>query len=131
LKKKLTENVNNFHDLYNQGKYRQIYSEIDDELKTRFTEQQFVSYLKSVKNDVGEIKVTPLISIKDELKDGVKRIWSERTKYSNSDLISTTITIYVEKIEWNVKDNEAKMTNYEVFKLCNKPCILANGTALR
>jgi hypothetical protein len=130
VEKMLADSVNNFHILFNQEKFKEIYLGMDDELKNRFTEQQFVSYLEVVKNDIGEINTKPLISIKDDLKDGVKRFWSKKTKFSNSDLISTEKAIYVEKIEWNIKDNEAKISNYEVNKLCNKPCKLSIGTEL-
>jgi len=131
IEKKLARSVNDFHELFNQEKFGEIYAAADDELKGKFTEQQFVSYLEVVKNDIGEIKTKPFISIKDELKDGARRIWSKRTKFSNSDLIPAENAIYVEKIEWNVKDNEAKISNYEIHKLCDKPCRLDVGTGLR
>jgi len=109
VEKMLAESVNNLHDLFNQEKLEEIYFAADDELKGRFSEQDFISYLEVVKNDIGEIKTKPFISINDELKDGAKRLWSKRTKFSNSDLISTEKAIYVEKIEWNVEGNKAKI----------------------
>jgi hypothetical protein len=57
VEKKLTNSVNNFHSLFNQGKFVQIYLEADDNLRNKLTEQQFVSYLEIIKNnDVGKLK---------------------------------------------------------------------------
>lgn len=128
VEKKLTDRINNFHALFNQEKFQEIYNESDDELKTKFAEQQFVSYLKFVKNDFGEIKETPHVWINDELRDGAKRILFKRTKFSNVEMVGTDKAIFREKFEWNLRDNEAKLASYEIEKLCDKPCGLAIKT---
>ncbi len=122
--KKLSDSFDNFHGLFNQEKFDRIYSEADVELKNKFTEQQFVSYLEVVKNDVGEINIKPHIWINSDLKDEVKRIFFERTEFSNSQVISTEKSKYTEKFHWIVRDGEAKITSYEVNKLCDNPCTI-------
>ncbi len=75
VEKKLTKSVNNFHALFNEEKFNQIYLEADDELKNKFAEKQFVFYLKVIKeNDVGELKEISHVWLKDDLEDVVKRI---------------------------------------------------------
>ena len=128
IENKLTKSINDFHTLFNQEKFQEIYAESDDELKTKFAEQQFVSYLKFVKNDFGEIKETPHVWINDELKDGAKRILFKRTKFSNVEMVGTEKAIFREKFEWYLRDNEAKLASYEIEKLCDKPCRLAIKT---
>lgn len=125
VEKKITDSINNFHALFNQERFNQIYSDTDEELKIKFTEQQFVSYLEVVKkNDVEEFKETPHIWLKDNLKDGIKRILFRKTKFSNVEIVSTANAIFREKFEWNLKDDEVKMTSYVLEKICNKPCQL-------
>lgn len=124
----LEESEDKFHYLYDQDKFQQIYIESDDELKNKFTEQQFILYLKNRKDITGNIEVTPLVSIKDDLKDGVKRVFVTRTKFSNVELAYTETAIFREKFEWNLKGNEAKIVSYEIEKLCDKPCRLAIQT---
>ena len=124
VEKKLTDSVNQFHDLFNKERFEQIYSDADDELKNEFTEQQFVSYLEVVKNDIGEINVKPHIWIDDELKDGVKRILFKRTRFSSFELISTERAIYRERIDWKLVGNGAKLISFQTEKICDKPCQL-------
>ena len=126
VEKKLTESVNNFHALYNQEKFNQIYSEADSELKNKFTEQQFISYLEVVKsNDAQELKEIKHVWLEDDFKDGAKRVFFKRTKFSDVEMIGTEKAIFREKFEWNLTDNEAKLASYEIEKLCDKPCGLA------
>ncbi len=99
IEKILAESEIKFHDLFNQEKFQEIYAESDNELKTKFDEQQFVSYLKFVKNDFGQVKETPHIWINDELKDGAKRILFKRTKFSNVEMVGTEKAIFREKFE--------------------------------
>lgn len=129
VEKKLTESVNQFHNLFNQEKFEQIYSNADDELKKEFTEQQFVSYLEVVKNnDVEELKEISRVWLQDDLKDGVKRIVFKKTKFSNVELITNDKAIFREKFEWNLKNDEVKMTSYILEKVCDKPCQLSIKT---
>ena len=75
VENKLTKGVNNFHALLNQRNFSQIYLEADDELKSKFTEQQFVSFLEVIKdNDAEDLKDVSHVWLEDELEDGIKRI---------------------------------------------------------
>lgn len=125
--KKLTSSIDNFHALFNEEKFNQIYTEADDELKNKFTEQQFVSYLEVVKNDVGEINKEPLVHINSGLQDEIKSIWSKRTDFSNSQLINTNKAFYNEDFKFTLKEGEAKIAFYEVNKICDKPCAIGIG----
>jgi hypothetical protein len=124
IEKIMAESEIKFQDLFNQERFQEIYVESDNELKTKFTEQQFVSYLKFAKNDFGEIKETPHVWINDELKDGAKKILFNRTKFSDVEMVGTEKAIFREKFEWNLRDNEARLASYEIEKLCDKPCRL-------
>ncbi len=124
VEKKLTVSINNFHDLFNQEKFEQIYAEADEELKNKYTEQQFVSYLEVIKNDVGEIDVKPHVWIDDELKDGIKRVLFQRTRFSSFELVSTERAIYREKVDWKLIYSEPKLISFQIEKICNKPCQL-------
>lgn len=124
IEKILAENEIKFHNLYNQEKFYEIYSEADNELKNKFTERQFVSYLEVVKNDVGNIESKPLVWIEDELRDGLKRIFVKRTTFSTFDLVSTKEAIYREKFEWKLIEDKAKLVSFTIEKICNKPCQL-------
>ena len=129
VENKLTKSVNNFHALFNQEKFNQIYSDADDELKNKFTEQQFVSYLEVVKeNDVEELKQIPHVWLEDDLKDGIKRILFKKTKFSHVELASTEKANYREKFGWNLRNDEAKLASYELEKICDKPCVLTIKT---
>ncbi len=125
--KKLTNSVNNFQALFNEEKFNQVYSEAEDELKNNFTEQQFISYLEVVKNDVGEINKEPIIHINSGLEDEIKSIWSKRTDFSNSQLIATDKAFYNENFKFKLKGSEAKIVSYEVNKICDKPCTIGIG----
>ncbi len=127
VENKLTKSVNNFHALFNQEKFNQIYSEADDELKKKFSEQQFTSYLEVVKNDLSEITIEPHIRIDSDFKDEVKRIFFDRTEFSNSQVISTDKSKYTEEFYWIVRNGEAKIASYEVNKLCDNPCTIGIG----
>jgi hypothetical protein len=110
VENKLTKSVNNFHVLFNQEKFNQIYSEAGDELKNKFTEQQFVSYLEIVKeNDVEKLEEISRVWLKNDLKDGIKRIWFKKTKFSNVEMISTEKAIFREKFEWDLGSGEPKL----------------------
>lgn len=125
IEKKLTNGVNNFHALFNQEKLNQIYLEADDELKNKFTEQQFVSYLEVVKdNDVRELKEISYVWLQDDLKDAVKRAFVKKTKFSNVELVASDKAVFREKFEWNLKSGEPKLSAYEMEKICDKPCRL-------
>ena len=129
VENKLTKSVNNFRNLFNQEKFNQIYSEADDELKNKFTEQQFVSYLKVVKeNDVEILKDISHVWLEDDLKDGVKRILFKKTKFLHVELASTEKANYREKFGWNLRNGEAKLASYELEKICDKPCVLTIKT---
>jgi hypothetical protein len=123
VENKLTKSVNNFHALFNQQKFNQIYSEADDELKNKFTEQQFVSYLEVVKNnDFEKLKETSHVWLKDDLKDVAKRILVKKTKFSNVELVFTEKAMFREKFEWNLGSGEPKLTAYVMEKVCDNPC---------
>jgi len=129
VENKLTKSVSNFHALFNENKFNQIYSEADDELKNKFTEQQFVSYLEVVKgNDVEKLKDITHVWLKDDLKDVAKRILVKKTKFSNVELAFTEKAMFREKFEWNLRSGEAKLTAYEMEKICDKPCRLVIDT---
>ncbi len=129
VEKKLTKSVNNFHALFNEEKFNQIYLEADDELKNKFAEQQFVFYLKVIKeNDVGELKEISHVWLKDDLEDVVKRIWFKRTRFSNIEMVFTNKAMFREKFEWNLMGDEVKLTSYVVEKICDKPCRLVIET---
>ena len=120
---KLLKSVNNFHVLFNQEKFNQIYSEADDELKNKFTEQQFVSYLEVVKDkDVEKLEQISSVWLEDDLKDGIKRIVFKKTKFSNIEMVFTEKAMFREKFEWNLKSGEPKLTAYVMEKVCDKPC---------
>jgi len=126
---KLTNSVNNFHALYNQENFNQIYSEADDELKNKFTKQQFVSYLEVVKNnDFEKLKEISHVWLKDDLKDVAKRILVKRTKFSNVELVFTEKAMFREKFEWNLKSGEPKLAAYVMEKVYDKPCRLVIDT---
>jgi hypothetical protein len=126
---KLTKSVNNFHALFNQEKFNEIYFEVDDELKNKFTEHQFVSYLEVVKgNDTEKLKDITHVWLKDDLKDAAKRILVKRTKFSNVELVFTEKAMFREKFEWNLRSGEPKLTAYQVEKICDKPCRLVIDT---
>ena len=129
VENKLTTSVNNFHALFNQEKFNQIYEDADKELKNKFTEQQFVSYLEVVKdNDADELKQISHVWLKDDLKDVAKRILIKRTKFSNVELVFTEKAMFREKFEWNLKSGEPKLAAYEMEKICDKPCRLVIET---
>lgn len=129
VENKLTNSVNNFHTLFNQGKFNQIYSEVDDELKSKFNEQQFVSYLEVVKeNDVEKLKEDARVWLKDDLKDALQRTLFKKTKFSNIELVFTDKAMFREKFEWNLKSGEPKLTAYVMEKVCDKPCRLVIET---
>lgn len=123
IEKQLTSSVNNFRAKFNQEKFNQIYSEADEELKNKFTEQQFVNYLKVIKDDnIDNLKETSHVWLQDELKDAIKRIIVKKTKFSNVELASSGKTLFREKFEWNLKSGEPKLTVYEIEKICDNPC---------
>ena len=129
IENELTKSVNNFHAFFNQEKFNEIYSEADDELKNKFSEQQFVSYLEVVKgNDVGKLKDITHVWLKDDLKDVAKRILVRRTRFSNVELTFTEKAMFREKFEWNLSNGEAKLVAYEMEKICDKPCRLVIDT---
>ena len=120
---KLTKSVNNFHALFKQEDFHQVYSEADDELKNKFDEQQFVSYLEVVKaNDVEKLKEYVRVFLNDDLKDAAKRIVFKKTKFSNIELVFTEKAMFREKFEWNLRSGEPKLTAYVMEKVCDKPC---------
>lgn len=126
---KLTKSVDNFHALFNQENFNQIYSEADDELKNKFDEQQFVSYLEVIKaNDVEKLKEDVRVFLNDDLKDAAKRIVFKKTKFSNIELVFTEKAMFREKFEWNLKSGEPKLSAYVVEKICDKPCRLVIET---
>jgi hypothetical protein len=97
---KLTEGVNSFHTLFNQRKFNQIYLEADVELKSKFTERQFVSYLEGIKdNDAENLKVVSHVWLKDDLKDGVRRLLFKKVRFAHVELVPTERAIYREKFE--------------------------------
>jgi len=129
IENKLTNSVSNFHDLFNQEKFNQIYSEADDELKNKSTEQQFVSYLEVVKdNDLDKLKETSHVWLQDDLKDAIKRTFFKKTKFSNVELVSSDKAMFRERFEWNLKSGEPKLSAYEIEKICDKPCRLVINT---
>jgi hypothetical protein len=125
IEKKLTRSVNNFHSLFNQEKFHQIYTEADGELKNKFSEQQFVSYLNIVKNnDVRELKQISSVWLGDDLKNGIKRIVFKKTRFSNLEMVFTEKAMFREKFEWNLRSGEPKLADYVMEKVCDKPCRL-------
>lgn len=123
VEKQLTSSANNFRAKFNQEKFDQIYSEADEELKNKFTEQQFVNYLKVIKdNNIDNLKETSHVWLEDELKDAIKRIIVKKTKFSNVELASSGETLFREKFEWNLKSGEPKLAAYEIEKICDNPC---------
>lgn len=129
VENKLTKSVNNFHALFNQEQFDQIYSEAGDELKNKFTEQQFVSYLEAFKeNNAEKLKDISQVWLKDDLTDAAKRIVVKKTKFSNVELISTEKAMFREKFEWNLSSGEPKLVAYEMEKICDKPCRLVIDT---
>jgi hypothetical protein len=129
VENKLTKSVNKFHALFNQEELNQIYWEADDELKNKFTEQQFVSYLEVVKrNDVKELKEIQHVWLPDELDDAIKRTVFKKTKFSNVELVFTDKALFREKFEWNLINGEPKLAAYEMDKVCDKPCHLVIET---
>ncbi len=128
IEKLLAESEIKFHDLFNQEKFQEIYAESDDELKNKFTEQQFTSYLEVLRSNFGEIKQKPHVWIEDELKDGVKRVLFKKTRFSHVELATTEKAIYREKFKWNLRNNEVKLASYEFEKICNKPCVITIKT---
>lgn len=120
VKKNLRESVNNFHILFNQEKFDQIYSNADEELKNKFTQQQFVSYLEFVKkNDVGELKEVPQVWIENESSDGIAGILFRKKIFSSIVTIYTERNIYIEYFEWKLKNGEAKLVSYEIRESSN------------
>jgi hypothetical protein len=129
VENKLTKGVNNFHALFNQEKFNQIYSEADDELKNKFTEQQFISYLEAVKdNDAGELKQISHVWLRDDLKDAVKRVVFKKTNFSHVELAFTEKAMFREKFEWSLKSGEPKLSAYVLEKICDKPCRIVVDT---
>ena len=129
VENKLTKSVNTFHTLFNQEKFNQIYSESDDELKNKFTEQDFVYYLEVVKdNDAKELKQISRVWLEDDLRDGIKRIVFKKTKFSDVEMVFTEKAMFREKFEWNLRSGEPKLSAYEMEKLCDKPCRLVLET---
>jgi len=128
IEKILAESEVKFHDLYNQEKFQEIYFNSDIELKNKFTEQQFISYLEIFKNDTGEIELKPHVWINDELKDGIKRTLFTRIDFSTFELVHTNKAIFREKFDWKLRGEEAKLASFQIEKICNKPCRLAIST---
>lgn len=118
---KLTESVNNFHVLFNQEKFNQIYSDADEELKNKFTERQFVSYLEVVKqNDVDELKEVPRVWIENESSDGIESILFGKKIFFNTVTIYTGKNIHIEYFEWKLANDKAKLVSYEIRESSDK-----------
>ena len=120
VEKKLTDSVNNFHALFNQGKFNQIYEEADDELKNEISNQQFVSYLENVKESKSaELKEVSQVWIDNESSDGKISILFGRGKFFNTATIYTEKNIYIEYFEWKLADDKAKLVSYEIRESSN------------
>ena len=97
----------NFHSLFNDGKYVEIYNQADDAFKRVLTEKQWIEMCEKVKRKLGSVKSA--------------RSTGTKMNTNNSGTVAT-ITFDVEFTEgkgteeflFRIADEKARLFNYEV-----------------
>ena len=125
IEKILAKSMSRIHQQFNEERFQEIYAEADEELRKRVKEEDFVTQLRQSHQEVGKLEGTDFVSIEDTLWDGLKRTAGfKRLKFPSVSLTVGKEFLVREKFEWVVKDEQARLTFYEIKQVCRKPCNL-------
>ena len=123
IERLLVKSVSRIHQQFNEERFQEIYAEADEELKKQVKEEDFVAQLRQVHQEVGKLEGPEFVSIEDKLWDGLKRTAGfKRLKFPYTNLTGNKEFLVREKFAWVIKDEQAKLTFYEIKQVCRKPC---------
>src|SRR6266550_4416824 len=118
--------VDQFHARLNEERYQEIYSQADEVLRSRITEAEFTSQLKSAHEQMGQTDGKALFGFEDSFWQDLRRIvGAKREVLSAVDYPKNDRIIAHEKYAWALENGQARLVSYEFRALCRKPCSLA------
>ncbi len=121
LERRLEGKIEELHTRLNEEKFAEIYSDANDELKTRQSEIEFNETLKSVKNKTGVIKKGGWVDLPSDYRRYVRLSVNkneEKIEYKNILFCETGIGL--EKFVFHVNNEKVEMISYELEKVGKK-----------
>ena len=115
--------VDQFHGQLNEERYEEIYSQADEVLRTRITETEFISQLKSAHEQMGQTDGKAFVGFQDSFWQDLRRtVGAKREVLTTVDYPKNNKIIAREKYVWALENGQARLVSYEFKALCRKPC---------
>ncbi|MCY7348899.1 MAG: hypothetical protein LH614_22135 [Pyrinomonadaceae bacterium] len=126
IEQSLEKSVIEFHRKLNDERFKEVYEQADEKLKSQIPEDIFVAQLRQIRTQFYPLPDKAYVFVDDEIVDGLKRtIGFKRENFSTFQLIGNEKEVTTEMFEWTVKGNEAKLLSYKIDPVCKKPCGIA------
>ena len=126
IEKLLEKSLVEFHQKLNEERYKEIYEQADEKLKSQISEEAFVAKLSGVRAQFYPLPDKAYVFVDDEIVDGLKRTFGfRREKFLTFQLMGNEKEVTTERFEWSVKEDKAKLVLYNIDPVCKKPCSIA------
>jgi hypothetical protein len=126
IEQSLKKSVIEFHRKLNDERFKEVYEQADEKLKSQVPEEVFVAQLRQIRAQFYPLPDKTYVFVDDEIIDGLKRtIGFRRETFSSFQLIDNEKEVTTERFEWSVKDGEVKLLSYKIDPVCKKPCGIA------
>lgn len=101
------EAVTRFHERLDQGQYREIYAETDEEFRKGMSEADFTALLEAVSRKLGKVQGTQVSGFKLNYEVGLAKaeIGCE-TQFAEGKA--------AEEFVWRIRDGQARLLRYDI-----------------
>lgn len=106
--------IDDFHQKLIQNKFTEIYAESDSELKNKYSEQEFIDYLKKAKEKLGDDIPKANVTSQESLLNTIGRKSGRKVFQQQSITISEKPNYKSELFRWVIyNDEDVRLVSYE------------------
>lgn len=114
IKSLMDEKIDDFHQKLIQNKFKEIYAESDSELKQKYSEQEFIDYLKKAKENFGNDLPKSNVNSQESLINTIGRKLGKRVFQQEVFKVSEKPNYKSEIFRWAIYSNDnIKLISYE------------------
>lgn len=116
IKSIMDKKIDEFHQKLVEEKFAEIYTESDSTLKNKFSEQEFVDYLRKAKEKFGNEIPKANVDSQESLMNRIGRKLGKPVFQQQSITISEQPNYKSEIFRWVIySDNEIRLSSYDAF----------------
>ena len=129
LETRIEASVEKFHAQLNEGRFSEIYSQADESLRGRESEEVFARRLAEVRGKTGALSGKAIVIIDKGFRRHIRNLFSRRETISHTERTACEAGHALERFDWMIEDGQVRLAGYELRQILERGKVYGIGPA--